>query len=255
MACCFLVVLLLLSIVCFLEAEDNHVDDFLNSQLEHQGNSFEDEETYWPSQESKGDKFSRNYTHSQEAEERVRRKLTLKELELQDQRSKECNLIVGNVAEKVNEDLLQLVEIIGLKLGIPNPLSYVQRVNRMYSATMPRPIVIHLSSPYERNKWVTSYRKKRLWTEKWFLNEHLTRNNQELLQETKLWVRENKFLGPWTWNSRVYFRKNIDTGNIRVVNLVHLRHLERREKMSREMEQKKSRSTEHTILTTSTTPD
>lgn len=59
-----------------------------------------------------------------------------------------------------------------------------------------------------RDKWIATYRKKQLWKEKLYINEHLTKKNQTILYETKQNAKKKNFKFVWVRDCKILVRKN-----------------------------------------------
>ncbi|KAL1454436.1 hypothetical protein WDU94_010692 [Cyamophila willieti] len=145
------------------------------------------------------------------------------------QRSRMINVIVNGIPQKKNEDMMKLVEMIGQKLGINDPLHDVQRAHRVNSTNKnkPKPIVIRLLNTKTRDRWTAAYRQRKLWNEKWYVNEHLTKTNQDLLYKTKEWAKKNNYKFVWTRDCKVHLRKDENSRVFAVNNLEHLESIQK----------------------------
>uniref|UniRef100_A0A8D8T7B8 Uncharacterized protein n=1 Tax=Cacopsylla melanoneura TaxID=428564 RepID=A0A8D8T7B8_9HEMI len=147
---------------------------------------------------------------------------------LYERRSKYKNVIVYGYPEQSIENIMRTVDQIGRKLGIDRPLSFVKhafRINNNREKNTSRSIIIILTSHHARVKWLTSYRKRKLWSEKWYLNEQLTKGALALAIETKKWATERNFKNVWTWNDRIWLRRNESGVRELVIDLDHLSKL------------------------------
>lgn len=126
------------------------------------------------------------------------------------QRSRLSNIIIDGVQESKDEDVYKIVEVLGKRLGISNPSQDIQAAHRVFSknTSKPKPIVVRLLNSKTRDKWTKSYRAKKLWTEKVYINEHLTLKNQKLLAEAKKKAKENNFKYTWVKDCKILVRRN-----------------------------------------------
>uniref|UniRef100_A0A8D8S846 Uncharacterized protein n=1 Tax=Cacopsylla melanoneura TaxID=428564 RepID=A0A8D8S846_9HEMI len=132
------------------------------------------------------------------------------------QHYRKCNVIVDGIPRRENEDIMQVVELIGRKLGYDYPMNVVTAAHRVRLAIphKPEPIIIRLRSPGIVEKWIRAYRTKKLWRENWSMNEHLTKENEELMVLAKRWGRENNIRSVFTKNCALYYqpdRKDVPT--------------------------------------------
>lgn len=145
------------------------------------------------------------------------------------QRARLINVLVNGIPEKGRrEDIMKIVENIGHKLGIADPLNQVQRAHRVNSTSKNqphKPIVIRLLNTRTRDNWTAAYRRKKLWKEQWYMSEHLTRTNQDLLYKTKLWAKENNFKFVWTRGCKTRLRKDEHSRIYTINNLEQLQDI------------------------------
>lgn len=126
------------------------------------------------------------------------------------QRSRLNNIIINGIPEAKNEDVYKLVENIGLKLNICDPASHIQVAHRVKTTIKEKskPIVVRLLNTKTRDVWTAAYRQKKMWEQKIYLNEHLTRKNQNLLKKTKTIQKEHGFKFVWVRDCKIFIRKN-----------------------------------------------
>lgn len=126
------------------------------------------------------------------------------------QRSRLNNIIINGIPESKNEDVNMLVENIGQKLNIRDPASHIQVAHRVKSTNdkKPKPIVVRLLNTKTRDVWTSAYRQKKMWEQKIFLSEHLTKKNQQLLHKAKEIKRTQNFKFVWVRDCKVFIRKS-----------------------------------------------
>lgn len=126
------------------------------------------------------------------------------------QRSRLNNVILTGIKQDKNEDVMKVVDSIGKKLGIMNPLDDVQVAHRV-NTTMQgkiKPIVIRMANTKTRDKWTAAFRKSDLWKSKIYVNEHLTKRNQSLLSQAKKFKKEHKYKYVWVKDCKILIRKD-----------------------------------------------
>lgn len=126
------------------------------------------------------------------------------------QRSRINNVIINGVKQEKHEDIYKIVETLGGKIGIVNPLSDVQIAHRVNS-TNPgkiKPIVIRMTNSKARDQWTAAFRKSHLWKDKVYVNEHLTKKNQDLLFKTKQFKKANNYKYVWIKDCKILIRKD-----------------------------------------------
>uniref|UniRef100_A0A8D9AZX8 Uncharacterized protein PFB0460c n=1 Tax=Cacopsylla melanoneura TaxID=428564 RepID=A0A8D9AZX8_9HEMI len=169
------------------------------------------------------------------------------------------NILVWGIGHRDHEDIMEIVKAIGERLGIEEPLKEVVSAYRYYSNRTPRPICVRMVNNAAKGKWIIMYRKSRLWKDKIYLEEHLTKNVQLLSGQTRIWAKNKHYAHTWTWNSRVYYRKNYnDPTKYRVLNIRHLLRLQTNEKLAEMVERRldnrtKRNNTHNTINNTHNT--
>ncbi|XP_026678951.1 uncharacterized protein LOC113467137 [Diaphorina citri] len=144
-----------------------------------------------------------------------------------EQRSRMINITINGIQQKGNENVLKIVEEIGRKLGFVKPLEDVQAAHRVNSMNKkkPKPIIVRLLNTKTRDKWTAAYRQKKLWHENFYINEHLTRRNQELLYQTKQLARKKNYRYVWTHDCKILIRKNENSKAYAIKNLDQLENI------------------------------
>uniref|UniRef100_A0A8D8ZA02 Uncharacterized protein n=1 Tax=Cacopsylla melanoneura TaxID=428564 RepID=A0A8D8ZA02_9HEMI len=121
-----------------------------------------------------------------------------------------CNLLIHGMPQ--HKEPIQEVKWIARKLGIfgswrSDVIGYY-RINSTSSDIDNQPLVIQMKDRNTKYKWIFLYRKKRMWYEKWYLNEHLSSYNFRLLAKSKIWARENNYHCVWIKDCRIYIQAN-----------------------------------------------
>ncbi|KAL1447925.1 hypothetical protein WDU94_005444 [Cyamophila willieti] len=79
-----------------------------------------------------------------------------------------------------------------------------------------KPIVVRLSNSSTRDKWTAAFRAKQLYKDKIYVNEHLTKSNQDLLYKAKKLKEVNGYKFVWVKDCKIMIRKN-ETSRIYVI--------------------------------------
>uniref|UniRef100_A0A8D8Y759 FP protein C-terminal domain-containing protein n=1 Tax=Cacopsylla melanoneura TaxID=428564 RepID=A0A8D8Y759_9HEMI len=126
------------------------------------------------------------------------------------QRQRLINIIVDGIPVTKNENVYNIIKDLGTKLGIQDPLNDVQVCHRVNTTNKrkPKPIVVRMLNTKTRDQWTAAYRVKKLWTEKIYVNEHLTARNQRILKEAKKAAKEKKFKFVWVKDCKIFVRKD-----------------------------------------------
>lgn len=126
------------------------------------------------------------------------------------QRSRHINIVIRGVKEERKENVWELVESTGRKIGIENPEKDIQICHRVPSRSSngPRPIVVRLLNSKTRDKWIKEYKQKQLWKQHLYISEHLTVYNQNLFYHTRKLAKEKKFKFAWTKDCQIYLKRN-----------------------------------------------
>ncbi|KAI5723366.1 uncharacterized protein LOC103521242 [Diaphorina citri] len=126
------------------------------------------------------------------------------------QRSRLSNIIINGIPEAKGENVFKLVEDLGRKLEINNAESHIQVAHRVKTTnkTKAKPIVVRLLNSKTRDIWTAAYRQKKLWAQKIYVNEHLTKKNQDLLHQAKEFKSRYNFNFVWVRDCKIFIRKN-----------------------------------------------
>lgn len=163
-------------------------------------------------QNEKIDHLERQLTSQMNENKNLKQELGNARNEIDDlqQRSRLNNIIINGISESKNEDVYKIVFDLGRKLNIEDPSSHIQIAHRVRTTmtSKPKPIVVRLLNTKTRDIWTKAYREKKMWEQKVYVNEHLTRKNQGLLKKAKEFKDENDFNFVWVRDCKVFIRKN-----------------------------------------------
>lgn len=127
--------------------------------------------------------------------------------------------IPENKQEDATEVARKLFENIGVHIA-PEDVEFAHRIQprRPTSAKRGRAIIVRLKQRATKDQVVAAARKRRTITAKdiglgdesnlIYVNEHLTRENKNLLASCKLKAKESAYKYIWTKNCRIFIRKN-----------------------------------------------
>lgn len=134
------------------------------------------------------------------------------------QRSRLNNIIINGIPEARGEDVTKLVENLGDKMKIPNAASHIQVAHRVKSMneSKTKPIVVRLLNTKTRDIWTKAFREQKLWHQKIYVNEHLTKRNQDLHRMTKAMKEKYQYKYVWVRDCKIFVRKN-ETARVYVV--------------------------------------
>uniref|UniRef100_A0A8D8XMK6 FP protein C-terminal domain-containing protein n=1 Tax=Cacopsylla melanoneura TaxID=428564 RepID=A0A8D8XMK6_9HEMI len=134
------------------------------------------------------------------------------------QRQRLNNIIINGVKQERNEDVYKIIETLGNRLGIVDCMKDVQTAHRVgtLAKNKIKPIVVRLSNSSTRDKWTAAFRAKQLWKEKVYINEHLTKSNQDLFYNAKKLKQVNGYKFVWVKDCKIRIRKN-ETSRIYVI--------------------------------------
>ncbi|KAL1446597.1 hypothetical protein WDU94_013890 [Cyamophila willieti] len=133
------------------------------------------------------------------------------------QRSRHINVVIRGINEQRRENVWEIVESVGNRIGIQDPGKDIQICHRVPTrASGPRPIVVRLVNSKTRDKWVKAYKEKQLWKQKLFVTEHLTPYYQNIFYHTRKLAKEKDFKYAWTKDCTIYLKKN-ETSQLHVI--------------------------------------
>lgn len=134
------------------------------------------------------------------------------------------NVEIKGIPIKKNENLLEIVRKIGNIIGQQIEKSDINFVTRARSASQPKPVIVGFVGRYQKQDFVAAakLRKQGLTSQdlgftgdltKIYVNDHLTKENKQLLSKTKKIAVEKNYNYVWVQNSKILTRKN-DTSPI-----------------------------------------
>uniref|UniRef100_A0A8D8Z2N5 FP protein C-terminal domain-containing protein n=1 Tax=Cacopsylla melanoneura TaxID=428564 RepID=A0A8D8Z2N5_9HEMI len=127
-------------------------------------------------------------------------------------------IVYGFAKTPKDESIMKLVELTGRKLHIKHPLDDVESAWRkpFGEDKGQQAIVISFKNRESRVKWLTAYKRSKLWYVKFYVTEQLTTHNLNLVKGTKRLAKENKWKHVWVRDGKVYVRQN-DTSEVYTV--------------------------------------
>lgn len=142
------------------------------------------------------------------------------ELHDRDQERLDNDVLITNVVEGAGENVLHIVTTIGTKLGVnldEKDIVFVERLGRRREGGRPRPIVVRLTRRATRGELMRAARVRRGATtagcglageaRPFYINERLTRRNQELFQKARERCRLASWRYVWTRDGRIFVRR------------------------------------------------
>lgn len=132
------------------------------------------------------------------------------------------NAEIKGIPQTQNENLLNIIGMIGTTINYPinkTQINYVARVPSKDNS-QPKPIIVAFSNRYVKEDFITAARVKskevKLNANNFgfksnnfiFINDHLTPSNKDLLNKVKKAAKEKGFLYSWVKHAKIYVRKN-----------------------------------------------
>ncbi|XP_026331513.1 uncharacterized protein LOC113238877 [Hyposmocoma kahamanoa] len=142
------------------------------------------------------------------------------ELHNRDQERLDNDVLITNVVEGAGESVLHIVATIGTKLGVKldeRDIVCAERLGVRREGGRPRPIVVRLARRVTRSELLRAARVRRGATtadcglageaRPFYVNERLTRRNQELFQKVRDRCRLASWRFVWTRDGRIFVRR------------------------------------------------
>lgn len=142
------------------------------------------------------------------------------ELHDRDQERLANDVLITNVGEGAGESVLHVVTAIGTKLGVKldeRDIVCAERLGMRRESGRPRPIAVRLARRVTRGELLRAARVRRGATtadcglagepRPFYINERLTRRNQELFQRSREQCRLASWRFAWTRDGRIFVRR------------------------------------------------
>lgn len=161
-----------------------------------------------------------------------------------EQRSRRSNIELQNIPEKEREDLVEIVQRISTKIGIPvcsGDIAAIHRVRKRpqeptsTTEKRPRNIVVRFCLDHKRDVFLAAARAHRGFpaTEigysntntRVFITEHLTLENKLLHREVRAWAKAKNYRFVWVKNARIFLREKPDSQVFHITSVQDLRKL------------------------------
>lgn len=157
-----------------------------------------------------------------------------------EQRARFNNVEIYGIPERKTENLTQIVESISKFLEVEitnNDILFATRIiPRNNTVTKPKSVIVKFNSFMKKDELLNQARKNRGLSSKnigipgeerqIYINEHLTRQNKNLLNKTRVVCKELGFRYVWTRNTKIYVRRNDNFPAIRIHNEENLESLQ-----------------------------
>lgn len=137
-----------------------------------------------------------------------------------EQQARQCNVEIGNLPERRNENLPALIEAIGLALNCPVTQQNIVAVHRVPHAhqqsTRPKNVIVRFTSCLHRDNLLSAFRKASLKTEQIgisgtsssiYLNEHLTLKKKQLFRKARDIAKRHQYKYVWVRNATILVRE------------------------------------------------
>lgn len=152
------------------------------------------------------------------------------QLDHMEQYSRLNNLEIQGIPEKTGENLITVMETIGIYLNFPIDVNHIDAIHRVASrySGAPRNIIVKFTSRRVKENLLAAYKSLRLTnktksglkidgiSDVLYMNEHLTQSNKLLYKEARKSAKEKSYKYVWVKNGRIFLRKD-DRSRITVV--------------------------------------
>ncbi|CAG5058838.1 unnamed protein product [Parnassius apollo] len=144
-----------------------------------------------------------------------------RQMNINEQRDRMLNFEIVGIPESINEDLnntiLRICKHVGVKIDT-NDILQVNRVSpKVKLPGLSRVIITKMKSRLLKDNLISLSHKNRLITKDiglagesrpFFINEHLTSHNKQLLKKCKDFATSSQYQFVWTKNGRIFVRRN-----------------------------------------------
>lgn len=151
-------------------------------------------------------------------------------LEAMEQRSRQCNIEIGNMPEKRNERLYDIVQNIGNAIKYPIASNDIVSVHRVPhgnpQSPHPRNVILKLASQATRDNILAACRLTKVITseainipgdsKRIYFNEHLTLHNKMLFREARQAARTHSYQYVWVKHGAILVRKSDGTASFAI---------------------------------------
>ncbi len=145
-----------------------------------------------------------------------------------EQAEKEKNLLISGIHQRQGEDIISVVEKIATSLEVNLRNTDVTEAHRVNSKNMNSPILVKFSNKNIRDEMLLKKKEKKLLhTEQCgfsqdgnqmiFINEDLTKENQELFKGARELKKNGKIKYTWVSGGKIFIRKGDGTEAKRVM--------------------------------------
>uniref|UniRef100_A0A8D8YVU2 FP protein C-terminal domain-containing protein n=1 Tax=Cacopsylla melanoneura TaxID=428564 RepID=A0A8D8YVU2_9HEMI len=125
-----------------------------------------------------------------------------------------------------NESIMRRVEQIGQRIGIQEPLKDVRQAWRIWLPSVQKQVlIIKLRSKKAIVNWMIKYRKRKLWEEKLYMNEQMTKEAYSLVRHSKQLAKKHNWSHVWIQKGRIFLRQTNLGAKYKVESFEHLYHV------------------------------
>lgn len=157
----------------------------------------------------------------------------------QQQLARSSNLEIVGLPETPNESAAEIVVKIAAHVGIQLQRTQIESAHRVQPMRKiegrPKPIVVKLQTRLLKDQIISGLRKTKGITtrdlglggtgRRFFVNEHLTPENKQLLNATKLRAKDKSYKFVWVRNCNIFLRKNEESPVIVVGSIKDLQKI------------------------------